>query len=201
MASALESTFEPVVQTHLYPRSVIDVFVSVEHQDGGALILKKRMCPCLLILSFFSLGVLTCAINAVTLALLDAGISMIDYVVALSVGLHLQSSRTLLDLSLHEENALPHLVAATLPRSGKITLAQLETRIHANAVQEMLAVVAKACAVLHGEMDRAMHERTRRLAVAMGGGHAVSAPVQSDVEQQMKKGNDDPVEDDIMAVE
>lgn len=104
-----------------------------------------------------------------TLALLDAGISMSDYVVSLSIGLHLQTSKTLLDLCAQEENSLPHLVAATLPRTGKITLAQLETRIHASAVEEMLGIVGKACGVLHGEMDLAMQGRVHQLADAMYG--------------------------------
>lgn len=130
---------------------------------------------------------LPCAINAVTLALLDAGVSMTDYVVAMSVGLHLQSGQTLLDLSSHEENALPHLVAATLPQSGKITLAQLETRIHATAVREMLSIVKQACSVLHGEMDEASRERTRRLAVAMGGGYGTA----TSLDQAMNNLEDD----------
>lgn len=35
MSAAIKATFEPVVQTHLYPRSTIDVFVAIENQDGG----------------------------------------------------------------------------------------------------------------------------------------------------------------------
>lgn len=114
---------------------------------------------------------------------------MSDYVVSLSVGLHLQSSKTLLDLSSQEENALPHLIAATLPRSGKITLAQLETRIHASAVEEMLAVIGRACAVLHLEMDTAMRQRTQQLADAMSGKsaaqqrHDASTPREDEVMQ------------------
>ncbi|MCO5565963.1 hypothetical protein L7F22_019638 [Adiantum nelumboides] len=175
ICSALESTFEPVVQTHLYPRSTIDIFVSIERQDGG---------------------VLPCAINAVTLALLDAGISMSDYVVALSVGLHLQSGKTLLDLSSHEETALPHLITATLPRSGKITLAQLETRIHANVVQEMLAVVGQACSVLHSEMDIAMQERTKKLADALGGGGLGNRNNEAALTQQLLDSVQEDIEDD-----
>ena len=34
--SAIRSTFESVVHTHLYPRSQIDVVVHVLQQDGGA---------------------------------------------------------------------------------------------------------------------------------------------------------------------
>jgi exosome complex component RRP41 len=63
---ALRQTFEEAVQTSLYPRSQIDVSVLVMEQDGG---------------------VLQTAINAVTLALVDAGIPMNDYVCATSAGL------------------------------------------------------------------------------------------------------------------
>lgn len=114
-------------------------------------------------------GVLSAAINAVTLAILDAGIACSDYVLSLSIGLHLSRSMTLLDLTSQEENSLPHLIVATLPRSGKITLAQLETRIHASAIEEMMDTVTRGCTVLQGEFDLAMKERTRKLANAMGG--------------------------------
>lgn len=114
-------------------------------------------------------GVLSAAINAVTLAILDAGIACSDYVLSLSVGLYLSRSATLLDLTSQEENSLPHLVIASLPRSGKITLAQLETRIHASAIEEMMETVTRGCLVLQEEFDRAMKRRTRKLAAAMGG--------------------------------
>lgn len=119
--------------------------------------------------SLLPLGVLSAAINAVTLAILDAGIACSDYVLSLSVGLHLSRSMTLLDLTSQEENSLPHLVIASLPRSGKITLAQLETRIHASAIEEMMEIVTRGCCVLQEEFDRAMKQRTRKLAEAMGG--------------------------------
>jgi len=54
------------VQTQLSPRSQIDISVLVLEQDGG---------------------VLQTAINAVTLALVDAGIPMNDYICATSSGL------------------------------------------------------------------------------------------------------------------
>lgn len=112
---------------------------------------------------------LSSAINAVTLAILDAGIACSDYVLSLSVGLHLSRSMTLLDLTSQEENSLPHLVVASLPRTGKITLAQLETRIHASALEGMMDTATKGCIVLQEEFDLAMKERTRKLATAMGG--------------------------------
>ncbi len=36
-AATIKSTFEPVIQTSLYPRSQIDIFVQVIQQDGGLL--------------------------------------------------------------------------------------------------------------------------------------------------------------------
>ncbi|KAE8269101.1 hypothetical protein A4X09_0g3238 [Tilletia walkeri] len=142
LASALEDTFQPVVQTHLYPRSTIDIYIQVLQQDGG---------------------VLAAAINASTLALLDAGIAMTDYVVSLSAGLHL--SNVLLDLSQSEELDCPHMTLAILPRSRRVTLAQLETRLHADRFEEMFQIGLEACAgVLHAEMDAEMRFRTRKLA-------------------------------------
>ena len=61
-ANAVRSTLEPVIHTHLYPRSQVDIVLYVEQQDGG---------------------VLPAMINACTLALMDAGIPMSDYVTCL----------------------------------------------------------------------------------------------------------------------
>ncbi|KAJ7883047.1 exosome component 4 [Mycena olivaceomarginata] len=73
MAATIKSTFEPVVQTSLYPRSQIDIFVQVLQQDGG---------------------------------LLQA----------------LHSTSPMLDLTLLEENDIPHVTVAVMPKTGKVTL-------------------------------------------------------------------------------
>jgi len=83
---AIRQTFEEAVQTQLFPRSQIDISVLVMEQDGG---IESPFTGCcgrfhgrVLIV-----GVLQTAINAVTLALVDAGIPMNDYICATSVGL------------------------------------------------------------------------------------------------------------------
>jgi exosome complex component RRP41 len=73
----LKQTFEEAVQTQLYPRSQIDISVLVMEQDGGRALFGVSLMP----------GVLQTAINAVTLALVDAGIPMNDYICATSAGL------------------------------------------------------------------------------------------------------------------
>ncbi|ORX33277.1 putative phosphorolytic exoribonuclease [Kockovaella imperatae] len=143
IAAAIRQTFEPVIMTHLYPRSEIAVHIQVISADGG---------------------ILPTAINATTLALVDAGISLIDYVTSLSLGLHL--TQPLLDLSAPEEADLPTLVVAALP-SGKVTLAQMETRLHVDRFEEMLTLGVEGCGVLKTEMDRVVKDRTTRVVERM----------------------------------
>ena len=63
-ATALQQSLEAAVLVRLYPNSVIDVFVQVLQSDGGEL---------------------AAAVNAATLALIDAGVAMSDYVVGCGV--------------------------------------------------------------------------------------------------------------------
>jgi exosome complex component RRP41 len=65
LSLAVKQIFEACIQTQLYPRSQIDIFVQVLHADGGEL---------------------PASINAITLALIDAGIALNDFVVASSAG-------------------------------------------------------------------------------------------------------------------
>lgn len=123
-------------------------------------------------------GVLPCAINAISLALLDAGVPMSDYVLSVGVGMHLPTDQTLLDLAAAEEGAMPSIVVAYLARSRTATLAQLETRLHADAIPTMLKYAGDACAgALLREVDSVMGARTRKLAEAMEGRGPTSSVV------------------------
>merc|ERR1712166_23288 len=57
------NTFEDVIMTQLYPKSQIAIYIQILQSDGGAL---------------------SAAINATTLALIDAGIPIKDFVVGCS---------------------------------------------------------------------------------------------------------------------
>nr|XP_047908542.1 cytochrome c1, heme protein, mitochondrial-like [Anser cygnoides] len=65
MTLHLKQTFEAAILTELYPRSQIDIYVQILQADGG------NYCAC---------------VNAATLAVIDAGIPMRDYVCASSAG-------------------------------------------------------------------------------------------------------------------
>ncbi|TXT07345.1 hypothetical protein VHUM_03065 [Vanrija humicola] len=150
IGAAIRQTFEPVILSHLYPRSEIAVQVQVLTADGG---------------------ILPTAINAVTLALIDAGIAMLDYVAAVSVGLHL--TQALLDLSAPEESDLPTLVVGALPTSGKVTLAQMETRLHVDRFEDMLKLGVDACIVLKAEMEAVVKASTKSVVERMAIGSRV----------------------------
>jgi exosome complex component RRP41 len=143
----IKSTFEPVIQTSLYPRSQIDIHVLVLHQDGG---------------------VLQACLNATTLALIDAGIPLLDILCAITGGVH--STSPLLDLTTLEENDVPHITVAIMPKTGKVTLATMETRLHVDRFEEVFKLACEASEVLHKEMKAAVKDRTTTLAFAMGAG-------------------------------
>lgn len=134
-----------MVQTTLYPRSQIDVYVTVLQQDGGLL--------------------QTC-INGTTLALINAGIPMLDFVCAVTGGVH--STSPLLDLTTLEENDVPHVTVAIMPKTGKVALVTMETRLHVDRFEEIFRLAGEAGKVLHREMKSAVMGRTSGLVDAMG---------------------------------
>ncbi|KAI0059185.1 exosome component 4 [Artomyces pyxidatus] len=146
-ASMIKATFEPVVQTSLHPRSQIDIFVHVLQQDGG---------------------VLQACINATTLALANAGVPLLDFVCAVTGGVH--AAAPMLDLTTLEENDLPHVTVAVMPRTGRVTLVSMETRLHVDRFEEIFRLAGQAGSVLHKEMRAAVRERTKGVVDAMGSG-------------------------------
>jgi len=145
-AANIKSTFEPVIQTHLYPRTEISINIQVLQSDGS---------------------LLQTAINATNLALIDAGIPLSDYVCAITCALH--DATPLLDLTSLEESDLPCITVAFLPKSGRVTLATLETQVAVERFDEMMRLTGDAAKVIHVEMVRAVKTRTERLVRAMEG--------------------------------
>lgn len=110
---------------------------------------------------------LQACINATTLALINAGVPMVDYVAAVSAGTF--STSPLLDLTALEETDVPNLTLAILPRSGKISLVTLDTRLHVERFEEIFRLAAEAGKVIHAEMQSAVRATTAGLVKAMGG--------------------------------
>ncbi|XP_075599147.1 exosome complex component RRP41 isoform X3 [Balearica regulorum gibbericeps] len=146
LALHLKQTFEAAILTRLYPRSQIDIYVQILQADGG------NYCAC---------------VNAATLAVMDAGIPMRDYVCACSAGL--AEDTPLADLSSPEEAAGgPRLVLALLPASGQIALLQLSARLHQERLEAALEAAGQACRALHAVLDRVVRDRLREVTALLG---------------------------------
>ena len=132
-AAAIKSTFEPVIQTHLYPRSQIDIFVQVLQQDGG---------------------LLSASMNATTLAIITADIAPSGFVCTVSSGVH--STQSLLDLTTLEENDIPHLTVAVMPLTGTVPHTSRFEEIFASLVKDVHKEMQRAVKQQMGALVHAM---------------------------------------------
>lgn len=152
MQSTLSSAFQTHLFTKIYPRSTITIRLHILAQDGALLA--------------------TC-INAATLALVDAGIPMPDYLVGCTGGSTLASSLPsssggggngdasgegensdpLLDLNGQEELELPFLTAATVGASERVSILVCESRCRVERVEGMMAVAVDGCKQVREILD------------------------------------------------
>ncbi len=148
MQSTIANACTSSLFTHLYPHSLIAISLHVLSQDGA---------------------ILAACLNAATLALIDAGIPMADYIVACTAGLISSSAidrdktDPVLDLTSAEEQELPSLTVATLGATEKVSVLVLESRVPVDAVQSMLAVGVDGCKEVREILDRVVRARGKKL--------------------------------------
>ena len=86
---------------------------------------------------------------------------MTDFVCAITGGVH--STSPMLDLSTLEENDIPHVTVAVMPKTKKVVLVTMETRLHVERFEEILNLARDAGKILHQEMKEAVLSRASRL--------------------------------------
>jgi exosome complex component RRP41 len=111
--------------------------------------------------------------NASTLALIDAGIPMSDYVVACTAASSASStlssqggsenSDPLLDLNTLEEQELPFLTVATLGGSDKVCALIMETRMPVARLEGVLAVGVDGCAQVRRLLDQVVRKQGKKV--------------------------------------
>mmetsp|Transcript_12442 Transcript_12442/g.14508 ORF Transcript_12442/g.14508 Transcript_12442/m.14508 type:complete len:233 (-) Transcript_12442:421-1119(-) len=138
LVSLLEETFSGVVQTQLYQNSQIDVTISVLAADGGYT---------------------SACINAASLALLDAGVPMLDIVAACSVGF--VDNNCIIDLNYNEQNKGADMTVAIMPKSRGIVTMNLSgnARVGKDILELMVENGIKGCSSLAESINLALHER------------------------------------------
>lgn len=138
MQHTISQAFASTLSTQLYPHSTIIVNLHILSQDGS---------------------LLAACINAATLALIDAGIPMTDYIAACTAGStssyasNDEEADPLLDLNGLEEQELPFLTVGTLGTENKITVMMMETRIQVTRLEAMIAVGVDGCKQIRSILD------------------------------------------------
>jgi len=137
----IQQVFESVVLTELSPRSQIDIYIQVLQSDGGT----------------------KCAsINASCLALIDAGVPMKDFVVSCSAGYYNKSP--ILDLNYYEDSSSsPDMPVAILPKSGNVTLLQMDSKMNIETFEEVLHCAIQGCQKIYELLLAVVKERTQML--------------------------------------
>lgn len=146
MTMHLRQTFEAAIKTELYPRSQIDIFVEVLQADGG------NYCAC---------------VNAATLALIDAGIPLRDYVTActasLAGGTGDSSSKPMVDVSnLESSSGGPELTVAALPKTGEIVLLEMSQRFHVDHLEKVMDAALKGCTDIYNILDKVVRKHVEK---------------------------------------
>lgn len=149
MQSTIAKALAANLHVHLYARSTIGVSLHVLSQDGS---------------------LLAALINAATLALVDAGVPMADYLVACTAGSTSSHAAgddggadPLVDLNAQEEQELPFLTLATLGASDRVAVLVCEARVHVGRLEGMMASAASACHGLRRLLDQVVRDQGRKM--------------------------------------
>ena len=144
----IANAFSHTLFTNLYPRSTILITLHVLSQDGS---------------------LLAACLNAATLALIDAGIPMSDYIVACTSGSissynsNEENADPLLDLNGMEEQELPFLTVGTLGAGEKVSVLVMETRVQVGRLEGMLAVGVDGCKQVREILDQVIRRHGKRI--------------------------------------
>ncbi|KAL8739128.1 MAG: hypothetical protein Q9181_000157 [Wetmoreana brouardii] len=148
MQMAITNAFSDSLFTHLYPHSTILITLHVLSQDGS---------------------LLAACLNAATLALIDAGVPMSDYIVACTSGStssyssNDEAADPLLDLNGLEEQELPFLTVGTLGAGEKVSVLVMESRVQVERLEGMLAVGVDGCKQVREILDSVVRRHGKRI--------------------------------------
>jgi exosome complex component RRP41 len=148
MRYTIANAFSSSLLTHLYPRSTIQITLHILSQDGS---------------------LLAACLNAATLALIDAGIPMTDYIIACTAGStssynsNDENADPLLDLNGLEEMELPFLTVGTLGAGEKVSVLVMENRVQIGRLESMLAVGVDGCKQVREMLDQVVRKQGKRI--------------------------------------
>ncbi len=139
ISKVTRSALEPVVLTENFPESVINVNIEIVQAEAGT----------------------RCAgITAASVALADAGIPMRDLLPACAAGK--VGGEIVLDLCKEEDNfGESDLPIAMIPRTGGITLLQMDGLMTEKEIEEALNLAKKGCKIIYEKQKEALKQKYR----------------------------------------
>ncbi|KAL2042029.1 hypothetical protein N7G274_005217 [Stereocaulon virgatum] len=148
--NVIAAAFTDIVFTHLYPHSTIVITVHILSSDGS---------------------ILAASLNAATLALIDAGVPMKDYVVACTSGLtppaadigEGDASDPLLDLRGGGGGELRFWGGGGGGGGERVCVCVMESRVRVERVEGMLAVGVDGCKQVREILDGVVRAQGRRV--------------------------------------
>uniref|UniRef100_A0A5S6QLI4 Putative exosome complex component RRP41 n=1 Tax=Trichuris muris TaxID=70415 RepID=A0A5S6QLI4_TRIMR len=120
----LKRCFERVIILSLYPCSIIHICCNVLQSDGSEL---------------------SACINATTMALINASVSVVDYVTCCTCGFY--RGGTVLDLNNHEESihSLAVFVIALTNEMKQVALIESYSKIHFDYIEQVFELAKEGC--------------------------------------------------------
>ncbi|CBK21384.2 uncharacterized protein [Blastocystis hominis] len=140
-AQAIRRCFEHVILTTLYPHSTISIHCTIFQADGGEL---------------------PCCLNAALLAIIDAGIDILDFQVSLNVGY--MDNTILFDMNYVESHLNGILLTvAYLPKSDQFTLTTLNSNIPLELFEDVLDAAKEGCKQVYAILKDHVLENAKKL--------------------------------------
>lgn len=146
MQHTLSTAFATNLLTHLFPHSTITLTLHILSQDGS---------------------LLSACLNAATLALIDAGIPMTDYISSVTVATTAayadkeEDADPVLDVNGLEEVELPYLTLAAM--GDRVVVLIMETRVQVGRLESMVAVGLDGCKEVRGILDGVVRAHGKKL--------------------------------------
>jgi exosome complex component RRP41 len=137
ISKIISEALESVVQTELFPRASIDVYMEIMQANAGT----------------------RCAgLVAASVALADAGVPMKDIIPAIAVGK--ADGQLLLDLNKEEDNyGQADVPIAIIPKTGEVVLLQMDGHLTQEEFETALDMGIKACHEIYALQKEALKKR------------------------------------------
>ena len=139
LSLVIEKALVPVLNLNEFPNTVVDLFIEFPQTDAGT----------------------RCAgICAASMALADAGLFMRDLVSSVSVGK--VDDKLVVDLNYKEEayeGEVADIPIAVIPRTGEVTLLQMDGRLTREQLKDAIDMGLKACREIYEVQKNALREK------------------------------------------